>query len=170
MSLEHLNSVLTFICIQLNFLILLTYSCCRAATRLSLSFPWYFQASVFKKNILQTLINDRPDSARQTALRRLSAKNKTPEMLRGVKSVSLCGMESVCTLRFLARRRVCCSDTVIGPNEPLSREMMCGLDVVLILMAEVKVATTTHQTTQRTELPPEGGRDQLITDCWFNGN
>lgn len=32
-------------------------------------------------------------------------------------------------------------------------------------MTEAKVATTTLQTTHHIPLPPEGGRDQLITDC-----
>lgn len=66
---------------------------------------------------------------------------------------------------FLACKQVGCSDTVIGANEASSGEMMCCLDGVVILMMEATVATTTHETTHRIPLPPEGGRDQLITDC-----
>ncbi len=65
--------------------------------------------------------------------------------------------------QLLEYGQVRCSDTVIGANEPSSREMMCFRDVVEILTAEAKVATTTYQTTYHIPPPPEGQRDQLIT-------
>lgn len=96
------------------------------------------------------------------------------EVVEGVQKIKkfigvTCRLKAGKTLpslpQFLARRQVRCNDTVIGANEPSSREMMCCLDVVVILMTEAKVATTTRQTTHHILLPPEGGRDQLITDC-----
>ena len=69
------------------------------------------------------------------------------------------------TLRFLACRQVRCDDTVIGANEAFIKGDYVLPTCGVILMTEVQVATTTHQTTHHIPLPPQGGGDQLITDC-----
>lgn len=84
----------------------------------------------------------------------------------GVSSRLRVGKKTLSSLPWLlACRQVWCNDTVIGANEPFNKGdnvlPRCGV----ILMTEVQVATITHQTTHHILLPPEGGKDQLISDC-----